>query len=50
MPMDEAFTLPVRRRRRKSSWELFKEQYLPSLILLTAIAVVLALMLGAMTA
>ncbi len=48
--MEEQIIRPIRRRRRKSPWELFKEQYLPSLILLAAIVVILIMMLGAMTA
>ena len=46
--MDENITPPrPRPRRRKTRMELFKEQYLPYLILLLAAAVIVTFIIGA---
>ena len=47
--MDEINEIPARRplRRRKSHWEIFKAQSLPSLILLAAVIMILILIIGA---
>ena len=46
--MDENITQPrPRPRRRKTKMELFKEQYLPYLILLLAAALIITFIVGA---
>lgn len=37
---------PVRRRRRKTPWQRFKEAYLPLLVILVAVVAVIALIVG----
>ena len=50
--MDETVTTPVRRRRpvrrRKTKMEIFKEAYLPYLILFVAVIVIVIFIIGAL--
>ena len=47
--MEENTQVRPRRRRRKTKMEIFKEAYLPYLILLLAVVLILVMIIGAVT-